>query len=190
MLGSNAKDLRRALSRVPLGDSGALQYRRRCLRPLGRARAAAALRSCMCMPTAAASSVSYGALARDLEPACQCAARARRQARRPRRDPAAAGAGGRGRPYRDLQARRHRAAARDAVRAGRAAYRLQNSGAKALLTNAQGSASSPRSARKSPRRRLVLSIDGAVDGAQISPICWRARRPTSRRTTPRRTIRR
>ena len=37
-------------------------------------------------------------------------------ARRPGRDPAAAGAGGRGRPYRDLQARRRRVAAGDAVR--------------------------------------------------------------------------
>ena len=54
--------------------------------------------------------------ARDVEPSRQCACRERRQARRPCRDPAAAGARGRGHSHRGLQARRDCAAARRAVR--------------------------------------------------------------------------
>ena len=77
--------------------------------------------------------------ARDLEPARQCACGAWHRARRPRRDPAAAGARGRGDPYRDLQARRAlRCRWRRCSAPTRIAYRLQNSGAKALITNAQG----------------------------------------------------
>ena len=71
-------------------------------------------------------------------------------------------------------------------------YRLQNSGARALITNAQGVAKlerdSQRGARPCPaclshrRRRRRRS--------RVSPICSRAPRPISRRSTPRPTIRR
>ena len=54
--------------------------------------------------------------ARHFEPARQRTCGARHRARRPRRDPAAAVARGRRDPHRGLQARRHRAAARHAVR--------------------------------------------------------------------------
>ena len=46
------------------------------------------------------------------------------------------------------------------------AYRLQNSGAKALITNAQGLAKLAEIARRaSPELELVLSVDGPGDGA-------------------------
>ncbi len=44
-------------------------------------------------------------------------------------------------------------------------YRLQNSGAKALLTNAQGLAKLAEIRAEAPELTCVLSIDGAADGA-------------------------
>ncbi len=55
-------------------------------------------------------------IARNIEPACQRACRPRHRARRSRRNPAPADAGGRRQSYRHLQARRRRFAACDAVR--------------------------------------------------------------------------
>jgi acetyl-CoA synthetase len=46
------------------------------------------------------------------------------------------------------------------------AYRLQNSGAKAVLTNAQGLAKLAEIRAQTPSVKLVLSLDGAADGAQ------------------------
>ena len=161
-----ALQLRRHLSPIPLADAGALQYRRRRLRPLGGARARPPRHPARACPTAREDAISYGCAARDLEPARQCAARARHQARRPRRHPAAADAGSRRRAYRDLQARRGRAAARDAVRrrcAALPAAEFRRQGAASPTRKA--SPSSPRSATSCRSSRCVLSIDGAADGA-------------------------
>ena len=62
------------------------------------------------------------------------------------------------------------------------AYRLQNSGAKALITNAQGLAKLAQSAARLPDLELVLSVDGAGDGALgFRADAARAPRPISRR---------
>ena len=69
-------------------------------------------------------------------------------------------------------------------------YRLQNSGAAALITNAQGVVKLDRRVRDGvPDLTCVLSLDGAGDGADFSE-CWRVPRPISRRSTHRPTIRR
>ena len=86
-------------------------------------------------------------------------------ARGSRRRPAAADAGSRRRPCRGLQGRRGGAAARDPVRGRCTAYRLQNSGAKALVTNAQGAAKVAELRDQVPGLGLVLSVDGRGDGA-------------------------
>jgi len=106
---------------------------------------------------------------RDLEPSGQCVDGARHHARRPRRDPAAAGAevaaihiaiyklGGIALPLAVLFGP-------DAL-----AYRLQNAGASALLTNAQGLAKIAEIRRTSGDAlaglELILSVDGLGDGA-------------------------
>ena len=70
-------------------------------------------------------------------------------------------------------------------------YRLQNSGAKALITNAQGLAQARRSSR-GRRRSHLRAVDRrrGRTAPQLSTICWRARRPISRRSIPPPTIRR
>jgi acetyl-CoA synthetase len=45
-------------------------------------------------------------------------------------------------------------------------YRLQNSGAKAIVTNAQGSAKLDQIRAETPELKLVISIDGAANGAE------------------------
>ncbi|HRF08874.1 MAG TPA: acyl-CoA synthetase [Xanthobacteraceae bacterium] len=45
-------------------------------------------------------------------------------------------------------------------------YRLQNSGAKAVITNAQGSARIAEIRGEAPELKLVLSVDGTQDGAE------------------------
>ena len=127
--------------------------------------------------------------ARDLEPARQHACRARHRARRPGRDAAAADAGSGRRPYRDLQARRRRAAACDPVRRRCA----ELSAAECRCEGTHHQRAGPREARRDPRRAarssLVLSIDGAGDGALGFCRDARARdRSTSRRSTRRPTI--
>ena len=69
------------------------------------------------------------------------------------------------------------------------AYRLQNSGATALITNAPGARQLAEIRNDLPELKLVLSLDGAGDGASASPTRSRARRPISRRSTHRPTIR-
>ena len=131
-----------------------------------------------------ADEVTYGWLKRDVEPARQCAARAWHRRGRPRRDSAAAGARGRGDPCRGLQARRRSRCRLPCCSASmRIAYRLQNSGAKALLTNAPGSRQARRVERASPARTRDLSLDGPQPGAlgfaetlaRASPICYAGR---------------
>ena len=130
--------------------------------------------------------------ARNVEPSRQCAARARRRARRPRRDLSAAGAGSRGRAYRDLQARRGGAADRDAVRARCAVLSACRIPApRRCITNAQGLAKLADIRGEAPDLTCVLSIDGAGDGAlRLRRPNWRAPRRTSRRSIPPPTIRR
>ena len=75
------------------------------------------------------------------------------------------------------------------------AYRLQNAGAKALLTNAQGLAKIAEIRRTQGDAlaglELILSVDGAADGAhRLCTRRWSARRLISRRSPPRPTIRR
>ena len=107
--------LRRDPPCVPLAGSGGIQHRRRGVRPLGgsRARQAGHCRGRRRWPGARR---QLRLAARYLEQARQRARGQRHRARRPGRDPVAAGAGGCGDPHRDLQARRHCAAARHAVR--------------------------------------------------------------------------
>ena len=69
-------------------------------------------------------------------------------------------------------------------------YRLQNSGAKALLTNAQGLAKLDEIRDEVPELSCVLSFDDAPTAPPASPTCWRAPRPISRRSIRRPTIRR
>ena len=101
---------------VPLADSGAIQYRRRCLRPLGRARSGQARHRRTCGADGRAHDVSYGWL-RETSNRLANALRAHGIGRGDRvaillpQTPEVAAD-----PYRDLQARRHRAAARHAVR--------------------------------------------------------------------------
>ena len=111
--------------------------------------------------------VSYGALSETSNRLANALARARRRARRPGRDPAAADARGRGRAYRDLQARRDRAAARASVRrrsAGLSAGEFRREGADHQRARAR---EARESAATCPTSKFVLSIDGAGR--------WRAR---------------
>ena len=99
----------------------------------------------------------------DLEPARQCARGARHRARRPRRDPAAAGAGGRRRAIsRSTSSAPSRCRSRCCSASRRSAYRLADSGARALITNAQGLAKLAGIRDALPDLELVLSIDGAA----------------------------
>ena len=105
-------------------------------------------------------------VAGEFEPACQRAGRPWHRPRRPGRDPAAAGAGGGREPYRHLQARRDRAAARDAVRhrgARLSAAEFRRPGADHQCPGAGRSLQVP--APLLPDLELVLSIDGPAEGA-------------------------
>ena len=71
------------------------------------------------------------------------------------------------------------------------AYRLQNSGAKALITNAQGLAKLAEVRHEVPDVSLVLSVDGAGDGAfGFHATIKRASSDFLRRSRPRPTIQR
>ena len=65
------------------------------------------------------------------------------------------------------------------------AYRLQNSGARALLTNAQGLAKLDEIRSDVAELSCVLSIDGAGERAGASPMRSRAPRRNSQPWTPR-----
>ena len=67
-------------------------------------------------------------------------------------------------------------------------YRLADSGARALITNAQGLAKLTDIRDALPA--LVLSVDGPAMAPKASSRRWRVRLPNSRRSTPRPTIRR
>ena len=67
-------------------------------------------------------------------------------------------------------------------------YRLEDSGARALITNAQGLAKLAAIRDALPALELVLSIDGRPTAPKTSTRRWRAPRPISRRSTPRPTI--
>ncbi len=70
------------------------------------------------------------------------------------------------------------------------AYRLQNSGAKALITNAQGLAKLAEIRDELPDLQLrAFDRRRTATVPTASRNCWRAPRPTSRRSTPRPTIR-
>ena len=152
--------LRRALSPVPLAGAGALQHRRRGLRPLGRARSAQA-----CHRRGAGRRARAGdqlrLAARDLQPPRQCA--------RARTASAAATASRsccRRRPRSPRSTSRSTSSAASRCRSPccsastRLSYRLQNSGAKALITNAQGLAKLAADRRA---RRCLASAARPVD---------------------------
>ena len=133
--------------------------------------------------------ISFGWLRETSNRLANTLARARRRARRPRRDAAAADAGSGRRTYRDLQARRGRGAAGDPVRRrcaelpaaerGREGRHHQRAGAREAQPKSAASCRSSRSCSRSTGRATARSACTRRS---------RARPPTSRRPRPRRTI--
>ncbi len=167
--------LRCALPLVPLADPGALQYRRRCLRPLGRDRS----RAHRHFQPGRRRRGGRGELrraARSLEPPRQRARRPRHRARGSHRAAPGTGTGGRSEPHRHLQARRHRAAAGDAVRRRR--HRLPPRGFRRARADHQcaGACEARRRTRSRLRSRIRV-VDRRVGGRRRGlPRDARARR--------------
>ena len=151
---------------VPLADSGAIQHRRRGLRPLGRARSG----------QARASSRSAQTARRTTSATAGCARLRTGSPTRSRRTASRAATASRSccrrRPRSRRSTSRSTSSAPSRCRSPccsapmRSAYRLQNAGAKALITNAQGLAKLAEIAQATlPGLQLMLSVDGPGDGA-------------------------
>ncbi len=158
----NSRDYDANLSPIPLAGAGALQYRRRRLRPLGRRRARPACHPARASRTAREDTITYGWL-RETSNRLANVLRAHGIARGDRvaillpQMPEVAAA--------HIAIYKLGAVALPlAVLFGTDAlcYRLQNSGAKALITNAQGVARIAEIRKNLPDLKLVLSLDGAA----------------------------
>ena len=136
---------------------------------MGRGASPAAPPSCTCMPTAARTPSATAGCARRPTGWPMCCARtasaaataSRSCCRRRRKSPSRISRSTSSAPWR---CRSRFCSAPDA-----SLYRLQNSGAKALITNAQGLAKLDEIRDELPELTCVLSLDGAGDGAAASP---------------------
>ena len=179
------------LSRIPLASSGALQYWRRCLRPLGGARARPARHSACAAGRRATTPSATAGCARPPTGSPMCCARMASRAATASRSCCR-----RRRKWRPAISRIYKLGAVAlplAILFGVDAlsYRLQNSGAQALITNAQGLAKLAEIRDELPELELR-----AVDRrrrrrrAGFYETLSRAHRPISRQSIPRPTIRR
>ena len=185
--GFKRQRLRRALSRFPLDDPGALQYRRRHLRPLGGARARPARHPARAWRRAQRDHQLRRTCARPPTGSPMCCARRASSAATASRSSCRRRRKWRPRTSRSTSSARWRCRSPFCSGRTRCNYRLQNSGAKALLTNAQGLGKIRRDPRAGAARHLR---DLRRRWRWRRSLGEMARAPISRRSTPPPTIRR